>query len=44
MVRSKRLVISKTPKLISVGRLFYRKGVDLLVSVIPEIVKQHPNL
>lgn len=26
------------------GRLFYRKGVDLLVSVIPEVVKQHPDI
>jgi glycosyltransferase involved in cell wall biosynthesis len=44
MIRLKSELRTKIPKLVSVGRLFYRKGVDLLVSIIPEIVKQHPDL
>lgn len=32
------------PRLITVGRLFYRKGVDLMVEVIPELFGRVPQL
>lgn len=31
-------------KLITVGRLFYRKGVDLLVDIIPTLFEQNKSI
>lgn len=44
MVRTKPVIRFPYPKLISVGRLFYRKGIDLLIDVIPQVVQQHPDI
>lgn len=30
--------------IVVVSRMFYRKGVDLLVDIIPEIIKKHPDV
>lgn len=32
------------PRLITVGRMFYRKGVDLMVEVVPELFRRIPHL
>ena len=44
MKRRSKMVETKRPKLISVGRLFYRKGIDLLVDVIPKVIEEHPDI
>ena len=35
---------TNTINIVSVCRLTYRKGVDLLVDIIPVIIKKHPNV